>query len=377
MTEAMTTEQPEKKRGLKDVALKVAGVGYSVGDLTMGAAAKLRGEDDVFNGAAIWLAGGIAAARYGNPSEQKQIELLSQKLEQHLKAQGIDIPDDVREQNALLKKPDFITRCENFLYQHPSEMLNAAYAIGAALLFKNGIKELNAESKGLIPKFTEGYSLKGIISAVNGISKNFWMGTLVGGGALAGLFIKEDPNARKNLKEHGVWARFRAFIEEKPLRLTGALYGANNVFTVLKAVEDYSVHNNPSRVLNPHIFSGTTAGMYILSNILLTTVSRDQASAKHMPAGQLTRLEDAAARVIAAQPEKERTMLLQEVSQFMAQQKSVGLKAPEIEQQLAARVAALNQPKTQLAQVAAPSQFAAKEATRRAEAATQEAALSV
>ncbi|MDX2095241.1 MAG: hypothetical protein SFW64_04800 [Alphaproteobacteria bacterium] len=339
----------------------------------MGAAAKLRGENNVFKGAGIWLAGGIAAAAYGNPSSGKQLELLSQKLEKHLNEQGITIPDNVRAQHALLKEPGFIERCQNFLYQHPSEMLNAAYAIGAAYLLKDGVKELASKSKSLWPKFTEGYSLKGMLHASKGISKNFWMGALVGGGAISGLLIKEDPQAHENAVQGNIFQRAVAYIKEKPLRLTGSLYGANNIFTVLKAYEDYANRGLYTKGLKPHFFSGTTAGAYILSNILLTTVSRDQASAKYLSPAQAAQLEDAAAQIIAAQPPEKQQAILADVAGYMAKQKGISLNASEIEAQLTERVAAVTPP----AKMEAPAvaSFAVKEQARRASAAGQEVAI--
>lgn len=355
-----TQDSQNTTSDLKDKTLKIAGAGYTVGDLAMAQAAHLRGEKDVFDGALIWLAGGIAAARYGNPSGDRQLSMFSQKLEAHLKEQGIEIPDDTRQQNALLKKPDFIARCENFLYQHPSEMLNAAYAIGAALLLKNGVKELSSGKKQFMPKLEGGLNVSSAIAWANNISKNFWMGALVGGGALSGLFIKEDPNAREHAKGKGFFARMGAYIQEKPLRLTGTLYGANNIFTVLKALEDHSHRGQYTTAMKPHHFSGITAATYILSNILLTSVSRDSSGKGFTPA-QINKLEEAAALMIAAQPPEKQQQLFTEVAEFMAHQKSVPLSAAEIETQLAARVRTLSSPATE----APATQFAAKETARR------------
>ena len=229
----------ENTPGWKDKALKFAGYGYSAGDLAMAAAAKLRGEKNVMGGALIWLAGGVAAARYGHPSPEAQVQLLSRRLEEYLQTQGIVIPDDVREQHQLLRKPGFYEQCQEFLYKHPSEMLNAAYGIGAMLLLKDGASELMRHEKKLFPVFTNGFAKESILGAANGISKNFWMGTLIGGGALAGIAVKENPDARKKAAHGNMFQKAAAYIEEKPLRITGTLYGLNNIFTVLKAVEDH------------------------------------------------------------------------------------------------------------------------------------------
>jgi hypothetical protein len=225
-------------------------------------------------------------------------------------------------------------------------MLNAAYAIGAGFLLKDGFKELSTHQKTLWPKFTQGFSLDGMLHASRGISKNLWMGALVGGGAVSGLLIKEDPDAKKHAAHGNIFQRAAAYIKEKPLRLTGTLYGANNIFTVLKAYEDYANRGLYSGAVKPHVFSGTTAATYIISNILLTTVSRDQASAKQMPAEQLLQLEDAAARMIAAQPEEKRHALIMDVSHFLSKEKGAGLNAAKIEDQLRWKMVRILDPET-------------------------------
>jgi hypothetical protein len=343
VSEIATTDTQDHTPSWKDKTLKLAGYGYSVGDLSMAAAAKLRsgGDANVFSGALIWLAGGIAAAVYGNPDPRTQLQLLSHRFEAHLQQQGITIPQDVRAQHALLNKPGFLGQCQEFLYKHPSEMLNAAYGIGAALLLKDGFRELAAGDKKLIPVFKEGLKRESVLGAVNGMSKNFWMGALIGGGALSGLLIKEDADARKKAEHGNMLDKAVAYVQEKPLRVTGTLYGLNNVFAVLKAVEDYSHRGLTKGVMKPYHFSGLTAGSYILSNILLTTVSRDHATAKKLDSSALTPLQDAAARVIAAQPQEKREALIADMAEYLGNQKEVGMSKEQLVASLNAQLAKL------------------------------------
>lgn len=341
MSEIATTDKQDQASNWKDKTLKLAGYGYSVGDLSMAAAAKLRGEPNVMTGALIWLAGGMAAARYGNPDAHAQLQLLSQRFEEHLQQQGVTIPDDVRAQNALLAKPGFLEQCQQFLYKHPSEMLNAAYGIGAALLLKDGFRELAAQEKKLIPVFTDGLKRESVLGAVNGMSKNFWMGALIGGGALSGLLIKEDADARKKAEHGNMLDKAVAYVQEKPLRVTGTLYGLNNIFAVLKAVEDHKLYGKMAGNLKPHYFSSMTAATYILSNILLTTVSRDHSASKKLDGASLTPLQDAAARVIAAQPEEKRQALIADMAEYLGSQKEVGMSKEQLVASLNTQLASL------------------------------------
>ena len=354
-----TTDTPEKTgKSWRDKALQVAGAGYSVGDVAMGAAGILRGKDsiDVVKGSLIWLAGGLAAAKYGHPDPHKQLEIFSQKFEQHLKTQGVTIPDDVRAQNALLKKPTFLQKCESFLYQHPSEMLNLAYAIGSAFVLKTGIQEVRA-GKDIFPKLSKGFTAE----AIANMSNSFWIGGLVGSGALAGLLIKEDPEAMKKAEHGNTLEKMAAYIKEKPLRLTGTLYGLNNIFTVMQARDDYKKRADFKSALKPHHFSTATAATYIMSNVLLTSASRDQ-NASGFSGESMAKLEEMAAQIIAAEPAAKQKELLADVSTYLASQKGITLKAPEIAQALAERISTLTQERLQPA--VEQAKWAAREASR-------------
>lgn len=337
------TDTPEKKSNWQ---LSVAGAGYVVGDMAMATAAHLRGDPDVFKGALIWLAGGLAAARYGHPSPERQLQMTADKLTHYLAAQGVAIPNDQRTQNVLLRKPSFLDRCEAFFYEHPSEMLNTFYAIGAGYLVKDGLKDIRTGGKKIIPRFTQGFNLEGILGAMNGISKELWMGGLIGAGAVAGLVIKEKPDAREKA-EHGNWFdKAVAAIEEKPLRLTAALYGANNIFTCLRFLEDRH-HSANYGTLKPHWFSGATAATYILSNAALATVSRDRDGAQGLAPSAIATLEDAAARVIAAQSPEAQAHLLKGTAELLAKQKNIRMDADDIAQALADRIALLTKERLQ------------------------------
>ena len=192
---AETLAKDEKESGLKGQTLKTAGFSYLGGDAAMLSAGYARGNPATIGGAASWLAGGIFAARYGNPDHQKQLQIEAAKLDAYLASHGITIPDDVRAQSALLAQKSTWEKIEQFLYQHPSEMLNGMYGVGAAMLLNDGIKELRAGAKHIVP---EAYTLE----KLHTVSSNFWIGAIVLAGALSGILIKEDPEAQKKA-EHG------------------------------------------------------------------------------------------------------------------------------------------------------------------------------
>lgn len=325
------TSSAQNDDGLRDKKLKLAGYSYLLGDAAMVAASATRegkaGFKGGISGGAIWAAGGLAAARYGNPNDEQRLAILGTKLEAHLKEQGVAIPDSVREQNALLKNPTLWEKVENFLYQHPSEILNAAYAIGAGTLLKGSFAQ---KGKDFLPK-------KFGAGALQNVNTDFWIGALVLGGALGGLLIKEDKHAREKAENQSGFGRIKAYFQEKPLRWSGTLYTMNNGFLGLKAWQDYKTAGQFGS-FKPHYFSTLQLATYLFSNAMLMMSSRDQMQDRNWNAGHVAQLEDAAARVIAAQPAELQHALLGDISRYLAEQKGIGQSAEHIAQALATRL---------------------------------------
>lgn len=338
---ATSSAQDDSKLG--DKKLKLAGYSYVLGDAAMVAASATRegmkGLKGGISGGAIWAAGGIAAARYGNPDSEKRLSILSDKLEQHLKQQGVQIPDSVREQNALLKTPTLWQKVENFLYQHPSELLNAAYAIGAGTLLKSSFGQ---KGKTLLPSHVG-------VGGMQSVNTDFWIGALVLGGALGGLLIKEDKNAAEKPENQTGFGKVKAYFQEKPLRWSGTLYTVNNGFLGLKAWQDFKEASKYSGAFKPHYFSTLQLATYLFSNSMLMMSSRNQMGNQTLGSEQLAQLEDASARIIAAQPGQVQQALIADMSHYLAEQKIVGQDAPQIAQALAHRITEITGERTQQA----------------------------
>lgn len=324
---ATSASQPDDS--LRDKKLKLAGYSYLLGDAALAMSGMLNGQQGkaVLKTGAIWGIGGLAAARYGNPNTEKRLEILSDKLESHLRKQGITIPASVREQNALLQQQGFFKRMESFLYEHPSEILNAAYALGAGVMLHSGIRE--GRTKG----FTQ--------------SPDFWSGALVLAGALGGLLLKEDPQAREKAKDGGIISKAKAYFAEKPLRWSGSLYFLNNFALLGRVVKDSKLPAHASG-LKPHYFSAVTLASYVFSNAMLALSSRNQLSST-LPATHIAQLEDAAARILAAQPVEMQQALLSDMSHYLAEQKGINQNAPHIAQALANRLTELTGERAQQA----------------------------
>ncbi|MDX2113797.1 MAG: hypothetical protein SFW63_08740 [Alphaproteobacteria bacterium] len=303
---------------LKDNSLKTAGYGYLIGDAAIIAAGltdstkKDWGEKGRYAAVgAYWALGGLAAARYGNPSAEKELELLSKRLGEYLKKQHIEIPDSPTT-SSLTKPSGVIDTIEDFLYQHPSQALNSIYALGAGQLIYSGIKDLGkAENKNAK-----------ILARLDTTS-----GILIAAGALAGLLIKEkapDPTH----PAHSRWEKAMAWVQEKPLRVSGWLYHANNA-TMLGAT--YFKHQAHPESKN-YLWRALTAVSYIFANTMLQFSSKQGGTASNVDQDKQTMaaLAEKSALVIAAQPKEIQEALIEQISGFLASQHEVSLKAPEI-----------------------------------------------
>lgn len=316
-----------------DVKLRLAGVSYMLGDAAMATAGHIRGKSDVVSGAATWFAGGVGAALYGNPDKDMQLRILANRLERHLDQKGIRIPADTKERSELLKDRNFWDSFNEFMFEHPSEVLNGAYALGAGMLLHDGIKDIGGKNLSVLPK---GFSKE----ALGKVSTNFWMGAIIMAGALAGLLIKEDPNAQEKAKNGNIVDKAVAFVTEKPLRVSGALYTVNNGFLALQLAQDWNARSTTygAKNIKPHYFSALQLACYLFSNAMLLMSPRDQVSKGGFSTEDVAKLEEAAAQIIMAQPRETQEMLVKDMSVFMSQQAGVNQSAEQIEAQLKSRL---------------------------------------
>lgn len=283
---------------LKEQSLKAAGYAYLVGDAALFAAGLMEKN---FKGASVglmWGLGGLAAARYGNPSKEKQLEILTHRLGDYLEKQGVDIPK-IAETKMLTAKENVVYHVEEFLYSHPSEALNAVYAIGAAQMVGSGIAQ----------KFKPDIS----------------SGALIGAGALAGLLIPERK-ADASHPANGSFGKALQWVQEKPLRVSGALYTVNNLSMLWAGFAKR--RENPAQ--KSYMLRFATAASYIFANSMLSLSSKAGAANDKKSDAVLSGLADTSARVIAAQPQEVQDVLIHNIAAFISSQPEVHKKADEI-----------------------------------------------
>lgn len=357
LQEAVTSqEQRDERPGWLKKTLRLGGFSYLIGDIAMFFAATVRNGFDKgkLMASVSWFVGGAAAAFYGNPDEAKQLEIQAGKLEEFFKRCGISIPDDARNHNVLLKRKNLQGHVEQFLHENPSQVLNAGYAIGAGtIFFRDALPQLRAKTHTILPG--------------KNICSDLWVSILVMAGALGGLFIKEDPEAMEKAKDGNFLDKTIAWIKEKPLRFSASMFALNNIPLGMKVVEDFKNRKTDyaTKPVQPHLLSGLQLATYIFSNVMLFLSPRNQISTKGFAPDAVSRLEDAAARVIAVQSAEQQPRLIDQVSEYLAKQKGITAGPVQINERIGKRVVALNAERVET--VSKEPKWAAREDVRKAE----------
>jgi hypothetical protein len=307
---------------LKEKSLKIAGYAYLIGDAALfgsGITAKPANYKDALVGLS-WGLGGMAAARYGNPAADKQLKMLNHDLGNYLRNHGVAIPQNPTTAD-LAKEGGLIDKIETFLYTYPSQSLNAVYGGFASLLTYSGIKGKNP-SKTVT-------------------------GALIMAGGLAGLLIQEKKPDPAHPPQ-GVVEKAWSWAQEKPLRISGTLYGLSNIGLVMTAFKAKSQH--PSEKTSYSLLF-LTAASYIFANTMLRFSSKDHGGAGDVKAANqaMEALANESAAVIAAQPPEVQETLVKNIADHMAESSFVKMSSDEIAGLLTTKLASMTQTQPPLA----------------------------
>lgn len=297
---------------IKESSLKYAGYGYLIGDAALFAHGMINHRPDrAFTGLA-WGVGGLVPALYGKEPAERQLKRLSHQLGDFLSSQSVTIPRDSELfAKHLRHSPSTFDKIEDFLYAHPSELLNTAYAIGGTTLIHSGLSKPK-------PDPAEAAS-----------------GALVTAGGLAGWLLPERKvdESKPASANGGLWE----WMTEKPLRVSGLLYSLNNVTLLTSAFNERAA--NPANT--SYYLKFLTAATYVVANNLLALSSKDQAIQGH-DTQALETLERLAAQVIAAQPTEVQEGLIGRVSEFLATRPELASDAATLNTQLHQQIAKLS-----------------------------------
>ncbi len=296
---------------LKSKSLQWAGYGYLIGDAALSTARLMENDKVGAAGGALWATGSLVCAKYANPSAEKQLKLIEQRFAEYLVKQGVDISNNAT-LTGLAKNAGVREHIESFLYAHPSEILNAVYAIGAGFVLKGGIQKKSMA--------------------------DIACGAIIASGALAGLLIPEKKPDLKNPPKDAagkVWQ----WMQEKPLRVSGASYHISNIFALGGAVEQ--MKKNPSG--SSHWFRFLTATSFIFANTALAMSSKNQENGATKHADVVTaQLADISTHIIASQAPAVQEAMVQQISGYLAAQPEINKKSDEIASLLHAKLAVID-----------------------------------
>lgn len=301
---------------LREKSLKAAGVNFLLADASLIASGLLAGGlggKFMMGAGASGLSAGLVGINYGNPKAEHQLNLIYTDLRAHLKKNDIAIPTD-HTPEALAKDGGLLSHIETFLQRYPTQVMNTLYStIGLFFLLEGR----EAGKAGLVGKKKD-------------MTKS---GSLLVAAGLAGLLIPEkkpDPNK----PPQNIFERAYAWVQEKPLRVTGTLMTINQFFLGKVVLGEHKkAPFNPSTM-----FKMVAVASFVLGNTLLALSSKSEGGGKGMDEKTLNALADTSARLIAAQPEAVRESLLENVAGFLSKEPYVEISEAELRQKLKERL---------------------------------------
>ena len=305
-----------KMQQLQDNKLKVAGVGQVLADsalLAYGAATKNMKIGSV--GLLGWTAGSIGM-RYGNPKDEKQLQLVERQLASYLRRQGVEIPKDPTTES-LMKQGGVIDNVESFMYAHPTQIMNVCFGLMGVQFTRSGVQ----------------HNQKALLAS----------GVLLMAGALAGLLIP-DKNPDPEHPPKGAVQKAWSWIQENPLRLSGTLFNLNQVTLTVDALQERQ--RNPKN--KAYMFKLAAVAGFVLCNTMMALSSKGHGGGAQMDDETRNKLAEAACRVISAQPKEVQEELLHHIAGYLASQPYVHMKADKISTMLHEKLA-------QVAQAPAPA----------------------
>lgn len=333
---AQSTGDDGQEENWEKRTVSLSGLSFLAGDLAIigGGVIRAMGKNGNKNelGNALtgllWAQAGVASGMYGNPKKPMQMRIHAHNLEEYLAKQGIAVPDDVKQNNDLLRDKGTGEKIERFISKHPTEVFNTIIGGAATGMVYSGSKALATKDWPRV--------------------NSLWAGLMVMAGALGGLFIKEDPDAPKKAEHGNFIDKTIAFIKEKPLRFTSTMYLLNDYFIVQRSLSEFKEFKASGGKDWRFVYPTVAAVSNILGNALLFLSSRNQLKTGFSEA-QIGEFEDIAAKTILSQPPERRESVAQTVAMYMRKQHISDMPVDQLSKQIlerAQKMAGLYQTKT-------------------------------
>jgi hypothetical protein len=311
----------------KDNSIKTFGYGYLIGDAALMTAGILKAQDEAaatgkelhqtqkFKEAVaggIYATAGLVAARYGNPSTEKKLELLYRDMYADLTRMGITVPSKATPE-LLARNDGLIAQMDRFLYRHPTQVVHAIFAAG-------GIPNMIAG----MPKDGQSFNPSVFVS-----------GLLITIGGLVGLLLPQKKPDIFN-EPQSFTGKVLETAQKNPLATAATIFTTNNLFLLTGAMQDKKEYaQSTSGAQHAWIYKLATAAAYITSNYFLSRSTRDNTGGKGPEQEEiLKRLQETSARLVQAQPAAMQEAVLERVAGYLASKPDVHATAEELATQI-------------------------------------------
>lgn len=310
-----TTSIAPSARSEDTTMLQASGLAGLAGSSALVAAGIYRRMPTEVAAGLFYGAAASVGAVYGNPNASQQADIYVHRFERFLKSKAIIIPASEREQIATLRDQGFLGNLHEFFFQYPSEVMSAMSALGSLGTMLSGVKR-NIPSRVLA-------------------------GALLGTGALTGLLVREDAGARAAAQEGTVAEQANAFVAERPLRISGALMGAANLFALADGLQQYKhkIHGTPMHT-GAHLSTLAAAG-FLTSSALLILAHKDTIDRVPVAPETVAAMEEVAAHALRQVPPAQRTQWVNEMTRYITAQPGIHQPEDQVRAAIQTRLKAL------------------------------------
>lgn len=296
---------------------QLGGWGLIAGDIALaaqGLAGRFLSDDpndhaagiDRIRTAILWFFGGAVLAKYGKQPVPAQMERLEEKLAAHLREHGVPLDAEVLAKADRQTQRGWFQKLEDFLYQYPTEVMNAWFGAASLLLIKAGYTDYQSGNKG------------GAMDIAAGIS------ILAGG--LFGILVKEKTKEqliREGKDPENFWSK----VQQRPLAGASGLYMANNGIGAYGTYKYISAFGATSKDDPKYKLSMAMAGIsslkvssYVASNLLTGSGSKKAGGTAEERTSAQGEVVTMAAGIIRKLPEDAQASTASIMAQYLTHQ---------------------------------------------------------
>ena len=256
---------------------------------------------------------------FGAPQKEQLVRDLNERAAEFIQAQSGQTSDDLISSTILRQRDTgFTASISRMLRRYSAEVMLWFYTLGAGALLTHGVLDYQKAGSG-------GRKPLGdiLVGATSLLVKTIALATPERARS------SDDAPSNKN-KSLIDW------ISEKPMRLFGYGSLATEGFWAYRTYEKYKSNHK-------WMWSATTTGSYMLSDIIIANTNKDAANAVGaMTPTEQTRLETMLAETIARQPKEQQAELASKAAEFLHKEPIIKGSTVQLRDAIVSRMAQLD-----------------------------------